>query len=283
MNYNMTTYWHGSVANFDILEPRPTREFGDNKEYVFAIKSKLMAMVFMHRKISGYATWRNYGKQIVITEQYKGDLEKRYKNLKGYLYQIKDTEKCFHKHPKSTFTDEYICEKSITPIHKYQFDDVLNELKNSLKVIRYQDVHDFVIDLYKNNKIESIPKYRNKKMIPSSKSDGILFEGNNDEMYTTLEQAVLSFIYGPFVIPIFSGNNVMFFSYFPSKPKIDVKHNIKIKMYNNQNVNKLRQNIYYKNPRKKPIDTKIVTIKEIKNILDKIYYHKNIGKLIKKI
>ena len=278
----MAVFWHGSHKNIkDTLEPCLTYEFGKPEKYVFAVKSKNLAMAFINRKIDGYGTFTSFN-GIVITEQYKNDLEKRYLNCNGYLYKIIDTENCFHKHPKSIFGSEYICNKPVKIAKKYYFKNMLDMLKKHIKVIRYKTEANYVCKLYKNDDIISFDKYHNMKLKLCPKNKAILFNGKH-YLYTTLEQAVVSIVIGPFVVPIFCNNKVMLFSHTPKKYAMPKKLKpITIKIHSIKNKKKLRQNIYYES-NNKPIGNIKLESKHVKHILNKIHFPNKISKFIENV
>lgn len=277
----MSIYWHGSPVKIEgYLEPRPTHEFQNNKKYVFAAKQRYISMIFMHRKISGYAVWFTYNKFPTIIELYPRDLEHRYGNVKGYLYEIVDTNKCFYKHPRSSFTSEYVCEKPVKINQTYFYKDVLDELKKYIRVLRYDAVKEYSKNLLQNDSIIPFPKYQNEHFEKTTKDDCVLFLGAH-YLYTTIQQALASIFYGPFVIPCIFGNNVTLITMHKFS---NVKfHDVDIKIYPLNGHTNLRQNIYYINSEIKPLKTIHISQKTIQSIFKCVKHDKYLLKLISKI
>lgn len=286
----MATYWHGSPYNIDgKIEARRTLEFGDNKKYVFAIRNKLIALMFLDRKEkSGYASWMISDGKIIITEQYKNDLEHRYLNSKGYLYRITDRNKCFHKHPESLFKYEYVCENDVEFNEKIFVNDVLREIKKYVMVVRYEKISKFMNDLCLNNEIELMDKFVDEHSEKCKKKDCVLFKGKFF-MYTTLVQAILSFMqYESQIVPVCIKDKVTLFCYTKKIPFADIKYiPKKINIYGLKGAEKLYHNIYMKSERSKLIKTIKVPYNRFNNIYenmcDKIYFAKTLDKFMEKI
>jgi len=244
----MATFWHGSAANIrgGTLVPSP----GKHGAYVWAAKSRGSALLFARKKTSGYASmmWGAGGQAIVI-EQFEGDLEARYDHV-GYLYRIADSAKCFTKRPWLTFAGEYVCDRPVEYVEKVRVPNVLDALsEEGVAVIRYKRVRRVMISLLDDSAATDIPRYqsadrdREARSSPANAANGVLFEGAN-EMYSTLEQAALSFIIGGMITAVIDRDSVVMVSHLPRRTWAGAARAVVVNARERGTSRRIRHNIY---------------------------------------
>jgi len=140
--------YHGSVRIIDLeyLIPQATREFEDDNKYVFAISTKLYAMMFMCNKTASPNLWSLLNGKPMVIELFSGDYWSRFeKGRVGYIYAV--SAKNFYKHSRSSFELEYVSEKPAKILSSERIQSIGDVLRPQILVLEYDAVTKYLKDV----------------------------------------------------------------------------------------------------------------------------------------